>query len=241
MKRTIQYIALGAALVFGACKKDNYTAPDATIQGKITDNHGSPLQMEQGQGSGRLRIEEISWSATPAAQYLNFKIDGSYLNTKLFPGKYRVLPIEGAYYPLDAATKAQEIEIGGGKSGTADFQVVPYLDVQWVGDPVVGTDKKITAKFKFTRNAAPAGLTQPALSDYQLFISTTQYVGNNNFDNTRVGAVVPVTATAEGTELTITSSQPMKYATTFYVRIGVRSNDSFKKYNYTTVKTVIVP
>lgn len=53
--------------------------------------------------------------------------------------------------------------------------------------------------------------------------------------------MVAATAAMENQVLTITSSQPMKYATTYFVRVGVRVNDSFKKYNYTTIKTLNVP
>ncbi len=38
-------------LVFSSCEKDNYDAPDATLQGTITTNKDAPYQAEQGQGS----------------------------------------------------------------------------------------------------------------------------------------------------------------------------------------------
>src|SRR5690606_33928123 len=96
----------------------------------------------------------------------------------------------------------------------------------------------VMASFRFTRNAGPTAM--PDLLDYQLFISTTQYVGNNNFDGTRVGAAVAVSGELEGQEISIVTVAPMKYETTYYVRIGVRVNDSYKKYNYTDIKTVAV-
>lgn len=241
MKRNIIYALLCVAALMGSsCKKDNYTAPDAGISGALTDAGGKALQLEQGKGSARIKLEELSWSNNPTAQDLNFLQDGRYSNNKLFAGRYRVAPFDGPFYPLDSA-QMKTVELTSGNTTVADFKVVPYLNVDFAGEPVVTADKKISVSFKFTRNAAPAGKTQPAPLDYQLFISTTQYVGNNNFDNTRVGGVVAATAAMENQVLTISSSQPMKYATTYFIRIGVRVNDAFKKYNYTTVKTVQIP
>jgi hypothetical protein len=220
-----------------SCKKDNYTAPADTIQGKITDASGKGLQMEQGASSARIKMEELKFK-NPVPAYLNVKQDGSFINSKIFSGKYRVFPVEGPFFPLDS-TQMQTVDISG--SNTVNIKVVPYLNVEWVGEPVINADKKVTVSFKFTRNAAPVGLTQPALLDYQFFISTTQYVGNNNYDNTRVVAPLVLTSSMENQVITITSSQPMKYSTIFYLRVGARVNDSFKKYNYTTVKSIVIP
>ena len=240
MKKINRYILLVLLpLSIYSCKRDNYDAPEATIQGAITDANNVGLQLEQGQGSARIKLEEVSWSNSPAPQNLNLRQDGSFINTKLFPGKYRVSPTEGPFYPV-TTDQVQTVDLVGGQAATVNFKVVPYLNVEWVSGPTVTADKKITASFKFTRLAAPTGQTQPAPLDYQLFISTTQYVGNNNFDNTRVGGVVTATAAMDGQTLTITSSQPMKYSSIYYIRVGVRVNDSFKKYNYTPVKTANV-
>jgi len=225
---------LGMLLIY-SCEKDNYESPDATMQGAILDAGGVPLQLEQGQGTGRIRMEDKSWSDNPIPFYLNFKQDGSYINNKLFAGTYLVTPVEGAFYPVEET----EVEVKG--SIKHDFHVVPYLNVEWVQEPEVLPDGKVTATFKFTRNAGPAGEAMPDLLDYQLFISTTQYVGNNNFDGTIVAGVVNTSNDMENVNITITSTAPMKYSTTYWVRVGVRVNDSYKKYNYTTIKTVAIP
>lgn len=233
MKKIFFFLAI--ALMAGACEKDNYDAPNASLQGTLTDPNGVGLQIEPGASSTRIKMEEISWSSTPIPFYLNFMMDGSYTNSKVFAARYKITPVEGPFYPIVADT----IDVKG--STTCNFTVTPYLNVSWVGTPTVETDKKITVKFKFTRNASPvAGVATPALLDYQLFISTTKFVGNNNADLNLVGPVVTATNVMEGQELTITTKTAVKYLTTYYVRVGVRVSDSFKKYNYTDVKTVIV-
>ena len=233
MKKLLYFLLI--PLIAVSCKIDNVDAPEATVTGVIADAKGVALQMEQGGSSARIRMEELSWSDNPLPVYLNFKQDGSYINNKVFAGNYRMTPVEGAFYPVTESI----VDIRN--SVTQNFTVVPFLNVEWVGEPIVTADKKVTATFKFTRNAAPAGLTQPNPLDYQLFISTNQYVGNNNWDNTAVGAVVPATVAMEGQNLTITSTVPMKYATQYFLRVGVRVNDTYKKYNYNTVKTLTIP
>lgn len=238
MRKIFYSLLCFAAIVSGAaCKKDNYAMPDATLEGTLSDGK-SGMQLEQGGGSVRLKLDELSWSATPIPMFLNFRQDGSFSNNKLFPGQYRVTPVDGPFYPIDSADM-KIVDLRSGASTRVDFTVVPYINVEWVTPPAVTADKKVTATFRFTRNAAPPGKTQPALLDYQLFISTTQYVGNNNWDNTIVGAAQAAPG-KEATDVTITSTAPVKYATTYYVRVGVRVNDSFKKYNYTTISTITV-
>lgn len=232
--KSFLYILLIPALL-SACRIDNVDAPDSTFEGRLVDAGGAGIQLEQGASSARLKLEELSWSSTPLPMYLNLKQDGSFINNKLFPGNYKVTPVEGPFYPV--AEKVVDIK-GAVKQ---DFTVTPYLNVDWVAEPVVNADKKVSVTFRFTGNPAPVGLTKPNPLDYQLFISTNQYVGNNNWDNTAVGAVVPVSAEKDGQPITITSSVPMKYSTTYYVRVGVRVNDTYKKYNYTTIRTIKVP
>lgn len=235
MKKVLYLIFLIAGMY--SCEIDNYTPPSETLTGQITDMNGVPLQMEQGSGSGRMKIEELKYE-NPIPVYLNFKQDGSYNNSKIFAGEYRIYPVEGPYYPLDS-TEMQIVNIQG--EATASFEVVPYLNLEWVGEPTVTADNKVVATFHFTRNPAPEGQEQPALSDYQLFISSTQYVGNNNYDNTIVGSVVNLEDSNENQEITISSTQPMKYSTTFFIRVGARVKDSYKKYNYTIIKSVTIP
>jgi len=65
---------------------------------------------------------------------------------------------------------------------TADFVVVPYLRVEWVGESVV-LEGTISVTFKFKRNASPVtDDTMPAFLDCQLFDSFTEYVTNNDFE-----------------------------------------------------------
>jgi len=245
MKKIYYYVTIVTLLfLVASCEKDNFTGPNAAIQGRILDPNGTLLQTEQGSGNMRIKMEELSWqsgdstvSITPT--YLNIKQDGSYINSKIFSGLYKMTPVEGAFYPYNIGGDTLDIQ----GSVSKDFAVVPYLNVQWVTEPHLdaAASNYISASIKFTRN--PNGSeAMPNLNNAIFCISTTEYVGNNNYDSQLIKGTVAVTNSQEGQTLTFTTTRAVKYTnTTYYVRIGVCCSDTYKKYNYTDVKTVVVP
>jgi hypothetical protein len=237
MKKIAYYIFL--SLMFFAshsCEIDNYGVPDATLQGKIIDTNGRPLQVQQGGGSLRLRLDELSWENS-LPLYFNMMQDGTFSNTKIFAATYRITPVEGPFYPLNIEADGKVVEVKG--TTTVDFTVTPYLNVEWVSEPSA-SDGIISASFRFTRNPSPNGTPRPNVKDYQLFISNTQYVGNNNYDATIVEGVRTVNNDSEGQTISIATKVKLKRAVKYWVRIGVRCDDSYSKYNYTDIKTVDV-
>jgi hypothetical protein len=254
MKKVTNYIYLSLALLAAtACSKkyDNYPGPDATFSGSVTDTlSNQPLQTEVGGNGIRVKMEELSWSNTPTPYYFYAKQDGTFNNTKIFKGRYRI-SVEGAFVPLvqydDAGNvtvdKTRTIDIQGPTK--MDFKVEPFLKVEWVGDPVYNSaDGTITAKVKFTR-----GTNNPAfqanITDVYFFINSNPYVGNNNYDN-RFSTQVTYNG-ADGNDqigqtITITSSGgKMPDKRTYYLRVGARVDYGLKFYNYTEVKSVAAP
>lgn len=237
MKKSIYLLSTAMLLLLcNSCEVDNYSAPDATVSGKVLDHENNPMQLEQGGSSMVIRMLEEGY-ATPTPFDLNVMQDGSYINNKIFAAKYKMVPVFGPFY---ASSDTINVDVRG--SVSVDFKITPYLKVEWVTPPYATSDGKIEAKFKFTRIDPPSGSTmaKPNLLDYQLFISLTQYVGNNNFDNLVVNPVVQATNDMEGQTLTITSKTAMRFSRDYYVRVGVRVNDANKKYNYTDIKEVKV-
>lgn len=163
-------------------------------------------------------------------------------------------PIEGAFYPYDE--EGDIVDIKKGATTTHDFTVVPYLEVEWVNEPhlMAEDNNRIEATIKFTRNANPKDAegedTRPAVSEIYLFVSSNQYVGNGNCYDDIISTGMPPNAgkvttplfLQENREITLRTSREVKYTNTrYYVRVGVRCNDQYQKYNYTTIVTVDVP
>jgi hypothetical protein len=200
------------------------------------------LRTEPGSSNMRIQMDELSWakgdtSVAVIPTYLNVKIDGTYTNTKIFSGQYRMTPIEGAFYPYDAG--GDTINIRG--SMVKDFVVVPYLDVNWVDEPYITADSCVEASISFVRNAKD-GEFMPDLLNARLCISSNKYVGNNNYYSDIISGAVTVTNAQENTTIVLKTSKKVKYYNTdVYVRVGVCCNDTYKKYNYTTIIKVHVP
>ncbi|MEO6915553.1 MAG: DUF3823 domain-containing protein, partial [Chitinophagaceae bacterium] len=118
MKKLFLNIAVVSIIVAGqSCSKkpDNYAAPAETLMGSVIDSTtGKSLQTETGSGGIRLRLDELSWSATPTPYYFYAKQDGTFNNTKIFKGKYRV-SAEGPFVPIMQSTsdKSVTIDIAG--------------------------------------------------------------------------------------------------------------------------------
>jgi len=222
---------------------DNYEGPNASIAGKIVDLEGNMIQTEQGGGNLKIKMEELSWPGGDTTIaiipfYLNVKQDGSFNNSKVFAGEYKITPIEGAFYPYNVGGDTVNIS---GYSNELEFTVIPYLKIEWVTAPYLTTDNFIEAEIKFTRNA-DAVLPKPDLFRAQFFISTNKYCGNNNNDGQMSPPLLTVTNAQEGTTIKFRTARAVKYTgTTYFVRVGVNCNDAYKKYNYTDIKPVVVP
>lgn len=243
MKNKIFYASiLLLSLVLHACEIDNYDGPTASLSGQILDHNGKAVQTEQGSGNMRIKLVDTDWNAgnediavTPL--YFNVQQDGKYINSKVFPGMYAVSLVEGPFYPM-TEEEVPLVDIRG--NTTHDFTVTPYLTVEWVQEPMLTEDNFIVASIRFTRNAR-TGMVMPNLLNGQLFIARTQYCGNNNYDPQMVGSVKSIKNTDEGVTIEFKTTRAVKYThTSYFVRIGICCNDSYKKYNYTSIVKVDV-
>lgn len=254
MKKAFYYMALGvAAVLTSSCHKlDNYPGPTETLKGSIINigtgkNVQSEISGDNGNGT-RIKLLEISWSDNPTPLYLAGKQDGTYVNTKVFAATYK-MTAEGAFVPMvqtDASgdttvDRSQVVHVHGGTT-TVNFKVEPFLEVEWVGDPVLNADGTITAQCKITRGTANPDFQQD-ITDLWLFLSPTQYVGNNNYDprySTHIAYSGTNGDSIIGQTITITSSGGALPAKDYYLRIGSRINYGLKQYNYNEVKKLAV-
>jgi hypothetical protein len=127
---------------------------------------------------------------------------------------------------------------------TLNFKVEPFLRIEWVGDPVYNADSTITVNIKFTRGTDNPGY-QFNVSDVNLFVNSTQYVGNNNYDN-RYSKKITYSGTAgnalAGQTVTLTTTGgALPGKRDYFLRVGARIQYGLNYYNYSDVKTVKVP
>ena len=128
---------------------------------------------------------------------------------------------------------------------TVDFQVEPFFKLSWEGEPTF-ENGIMTVSFRIDR-----GTDDPAwqLDAYGvgLFVSTTMYVGSNNYDS-RISKPIDDSSVAtkmigQVSSLTTLDTYPMLPGHTYYIRVGARMDyNSFGYlYNYSTVKKITVP
>lgn len=249
--KNINYIVLSFFLVASivSCQEeDNYDEPAETFKGSIVDAEtGEPFQAAVGATGVRIRMMEYSWSDTPTPYDFYSMMDGQFNNTKIFKGQYGVTP-SGAFIPLD-----EEIfDIAG--TVEKNYEVEPFLRLEWVGEPVVNGDGTATVQVKIGRGTDHADYQQ-ALAEAWLYVSENQYAGDfsysPNYSTKLTGATLPVL----GETISITTGWPSgigtgtqrtfpEYSRKYFLRVGARIDkqvNSTNVYNYTTVKEITTP
>lgn len=243
MKKIIFLFSILSFWMLSSCMKtDNYLAPDATFTGNVFDSiTGKPFLT--GQGEAHIRIWEVSFKENPTPQDIPVKQDGTFEDTKLFSATYDMQPYGGAFWPA-----ARETGIQLKKTLQKDFKVVPYLYVVDVKANLVDTTLLLSCRLK-----APVTENLPRVLDIRPFISLTQYVGAGSrideyaldkykidVNKTWSDGVGDMT-TGEGAETYTLPALPLKPGRTFYVRVGVRVEDTYRQYNYSDIIKIQVP
>ncbi len=245
--KSIKYILFSFLVVAGlaSCEEDNYPAPEETFRGTIVDAEtGEPFQTAIGNTGVRIKMMEYSWSETPTPYYMYANTEGEVNNNKVFKGEYGITP-EGAFVPVPE----ERIVIAG--TVEKNYQVEPFLRVEWVGEPVINGDGTATVQVRIDRGTTDPGYQQ-ALSEVWLFVSETQYAGDfsysPNYSTKLTGANLPVL----GETVSITTGWPgglgtgtqrtfPDYSRKYFLRVGARINkqvNSQNVYNYSTVKEI---
>jgi len=244
MKKIFYFTAIClAVMAASSCSKvDNYAAPSDTLTGVTVDEvTGEGVQTEVGGGGTRVKLLETSYSSNPTPQYFQSKQDGSFSDTKLFGATYKV-SVEGPFVPLvrvdnngtTISDSSQNVVLKG--SASLKFKVQPYLRVQWVSKPVLNADSSVTVQVKITRGTNDPSYQQD-ITDINLYVSNTQYDGNNNYDP-RYSKLVSYSGST-GTALldqtiTLTTTGGALAAQDIFFRVGARINAGLNQYNYST-------
>lgn len=235
MKGIIKFIicSLVAVLNFSCLTGlDNYEMPDETLKGVVIDKYtGQPLLTET--GAFRIKLEELSWSSTPTPQYFVNKQDGSFFNSKIFKGHYRINVENGPFIPL---TDTVELDIKGVTEH--NFEVEPYLHINITDLQIV--DTTFTVKFNITSEN-----NMYKVLDARVFVNNTTFVG----DGAKIAdySVQKIDLSNTMNELVYTNEYSFKVAElkrgrTFYIRVGARVDDPIaKKYNLSEIREVKIP
>ena len=255
-----------AAISLNSCQLDNYDGPQETLIGTVVDVvTGNPVLTDQATEGIRIRMNELSWTGTAVASDFDFYCmkEGNFQNTKVFKGHYNVR-IDGAFIPLvrrnqagdTIADESKYIDIKGVTK--VEYKVQPFLNVEWVGTPVV-SNGVITATVKITRGVTPADFKakiEPMggyddnmlnITDVRLFVSQGAYVAFRDKDD-RYSKELDYTGNLFepqlGVPFTITTKGVIPAGYTVFIRAAARINyatENIKRHNYNVAVRVDVP
>lgn len=214
-------LAISTCILMACDPIDNMDGPDATISGSVIDETtNKPLITEQPNGF-RIKMVETSWSTSATPEYFWGKADGTFKNTKIFSATYDVQPVEGAFFPIDP------VSVQVNKSANIDFKVTPYLSIHVSRIELVNDAIKV----EWTISRTKAG---PKIIDTRIFVSNNPNVGTNIF-TTNLSPMIDLNAVTDEVALSSTYKQTITGLTkgkTYYVRVGARTNNSSKRYNF---------
>lgn len=214
-----------ATLTMSCEKLDNYDEPGERLSGSLIDQTtGEALVTEQPNGF-RIKMSEISWSDNPEPEYFWGKADGTFNNTKIFAGTYEITPVEGAFFPVESQTH----EIKG--TVNIEFKVIPYLSVS-ITDAKRINDETMEVTYTIARKQVG-----DKILDSRVFISTNPNVGTNILSND-LSPLKDLKDIPDEDILQTTFKETIKglvKGKTYYVRVGARTDNANKRYNFTKV------
>lgn len=248
-------------------KLDNYEAPEETLTGRVVDLDGNPVLTDQGSEGIRVRLIDLEWEnagneVTP--QDFNCMPDGTFRNTKLFPGEYNVT-VDGPFIPIviendegvSVQNGSQNINIKKGTPCNVEFSVQPFLNVEI--EHIQVADGKIIAKVVVNRVASrdelgealePSGTWKAEyanITDVQLYVGYNPSVGFRSHDDTWSSYINYSGSSFEenvGKTIEIRTNGVIPSGRKMYVRAAARINyetANVRRYNYTEPVEVLIP
>jgi len=243
--KKITYRILGAVLMLATAascfKTDNFDPPSARLYGRVIDSYtGDNLLASQGDWGTWLW--ERSWTATsPTPQGLVIKQDGTFNNSKLFPGTYEILPWGGPFWPIDTIRNVVVNDVT-----EQNFTVTPYLQLTDFQVALNGLDLTMSCRIN-----APIRTNLPVLVGLHPFLSLNSLCGaTNNLDfpdyrNRRIDFQFKpwedVFGNVDTSPVLTVGPLPLKSGYTYYVRLGANVAAGGEKHNYTEIVKVDVP
>ena len=215
MKKIIFIISAFAVLLFSACEKDNYDAPNATLHGSITYN-GEAVCLKNSEVT--FRIYEPGWELS-ASTYMDVFIaqDGTY-SASLFSGKTYKIIRTANIGPWQNPTASDTITVTVNGDTKQDIPVTPYFTIPSSSISISGG----AATAAFSINEVVSGST---IDKVGLYIASNMIVDaiNNKSAVELAGANID---NKGNVTLSVNLSDALKKESYVFARIGVKSTMS---------------
>lgn len=227
IRKNILSILIVIVVAISCNKIDNYDPPNGGIYGALVDQiTNENLQTEQPGGFVIRMFEEGGQPHSPITFF--GKPDGTYENSWVFQNEYKVLPTEGAFFPVDTAV----VQVG--ERTERIFEVMPFLAVTDVS--VTASTGSVTANYRIARSQE-----ESKIMERKTLVSRVPTVNNIVFDfkaETSLSGIDDADVLAGSYTDDVAG---LTSGTTYYVRVAVRTANALSKYNYSKVFEVTVP
>lgn len=243
MKTNILLLTLLTTLLSACFELDNYDAPNAGINGSLTDSEtGEAIYTEQPDGY-RIKLLDMGYK-DPTPLYFWGKADGTFRNVALFGGTYKVTPIDGPFFPVSE----EEVKLKG--ITDHNFKVIPYLKIKKI-DVIPGEAGKVTVKFSLKRSATPSGMAveEKTIAEAWVLCNTipvvSYYNGGYNANlsvKEDLGSISDETIESADRQITL---DKLESGVKYYLRLAALSscsyNSTLKRYNYSEIFEFVAP
>lgn len=216
MKNKAQYILLLVLVAaVSSCKKDNYSPPSSTLQGRLVYD-GDSIGVERNQVPFELYQYGFGKVGAIAA---TFGQDGTY-SALLFDGNYRFIIPNGQgpfRWKQTAAGTPDSLSINMSGNQTLDIEVTPYYMIR--NPQFTDLDSNVTATFRAEKIIVDANAKD--IERVSLYINKTQFVsgGDNIASSSKDGSAI-----TDMNNISLTVRIPTIVPTQNYVfaRIGIK-------------------
>lgn len=211
-------IAIAMVVVQG-CELDNYAAPDASLYGTIVDiENGQPIESDIYNGTVLNYYEE----GYVGLQSGIVKCDGTYNIGQMFSGRYKVIPIQTNFEPIDTVL----VEVNG--KTKLDLEVKPYIRISNVSILKSGSTK-VTATFTVAPSSKFFSVQKVGLFVHQQS-SVGAYLCQDSREISAGGD--PFTSKTFKIVFDYTESIDVKPGRSYYFRVGALAGEPNARYNY---------
>jgi hypothetical protein len=225
------WFVLWLLLFTWGCGLDSYKAPNAIIKGKLIDNiSNKPLQTKQPDGF-KIRLIEVNKKyENPTPIDFWGEADGMFKNTKLFADKYKVIPIEGAFFEPDTQT----VNLREGSATTVNFKVTPFLEITNVSVTPISNEKKAIVKYQINKSPESGKiLTSESLASLYPAVNHTVFDQRISHDLSNIPDDEIINSQfADTLSSLVADSSGGNIDKTYYIRVSAKTDNKNNKYNY---------
>ncbi len=220
-------LVIGLVIATLSCDEiDNYDAPNGYVHGQLIDQVTNQSFQAQQPNGFTIRLFENGGSQNSPISFYG-KPDGTFENALIFQNKYKVVPTEGAFFPVDTAVVqvAQETEV--------NFEVIPFLAITEVS--VTTNNNKIITDYNIVRSKEG-----DKIIDRITLVSEIPTVNHITYD---VKVENSLSEMPDESILNQTFTDVVDGLTpgkTYYVRVGARTDNDYRRYNYSKIFEITV-